>query len=74
MPLHQAHAAIAIVPSGEHRVRVRFSMDYRMKYGPFGWLMGQTLLKMMMGRVLADNPRALAAKAEPNPNAQTQTV
>lgn len=66
MPLTEAHAAIAIEPLLGHRARVVWSMDYRVKYGPLGWLMGQTLMKMMMGRVLDDNLEALAEKVQSN--------
>ncbi|SDX10002.1 Polyketide cyclase / dehydrase and lipid transport [Ruegeria halocynthiae] len=74
MPLHEAQAAIAITPLSTSRSRVTWSMDFGMKYGPIGWLMGQTLLKVMIGRVLADNLSALAAKVRPDPDAQTQTA
>ncbi|WP_171176223.1 SRPBCC family protein [Ruegeria sp. HKCCD8929] len=60
MPLHEAHAAIAIEPLANDKSRVIWSMDYRMKYGPFGWLMGQTLMKAMMGRILDANLEGLA--------------
>ena len=40
----------------------------------FGRSMGQTLLKMMMSHLMADNLMTLAAKAEQSPNAQTQTM
>ncbi|WP_170332217.1 SRPBCC family protein [Ruegeria arenilitoris] len=62
MPLTEAHAAIAIEPLADSRSRVVWSMDYQMKYGPLGWLLGQTLLKVMMGRVLDSNLKALAEK------------
>ncbi|WP_299663048.1 SRPBCC family protein [uncultured Ruegeria sp.] len=74
MPMHEANATVAISPLADNRSHVTWSMDYRMKYGPFGWLMGQTLLKMMMGRVLAENLSALAAKVQSNPDAQPRTA
>lgn len=73
-PLHEARAAIRMDPIADNRTRVTWSMDYRMKYGPLGWLMGQTLLKMMMGRVLVLNLNALAAKVETGTSAQAQTA
>ncbi len=72
MPLHEAHAAITINPLKNSRSRVTWSMDYQMKYGPVGWIMGHTLMKAMMGRVLADNLKALAAKVQMNPNLKVQ--
>lgn len=74
MPLHEAQAAIAMAPLSDTCTRVVWSMDYRMKYGPLGWLMGQTLLKMVMGRVLADNLKALATKVQSIPDARPQTA
>jgi len=45
-----------------------------LKFGPIGWLMGQTLLKLIMGRVLSENLNALAAKVETGLSAQAQTA
>ncbi|MES0872103.1 SRPBCC family protein [Pseudovibrio sp. SCP19] len=64
MPLHEAYAEICIKPHTQGRSLVVWSMDYRMKYGPLGWLMGQTLLKMMMGKVLDANLKGLSAKVK----------
>lgn len=41
-------------------------MDYRVKYGPPGWLLGQTMVKMMMGRILDGNLKGLAEKVWSN--------
>ncbi|WP_298850405.1 SRPBCC family protein [uncultured Ruegeria sp.] len=62
MPITKAHAAIAIEVLTENRVRVTWSMDYRMKYGLLGWLIGQTLMKVMIGRILDGNLKALSEK------------
>ncbi|MBO9445499.1 SRPBCC family protein [Ruegeria sp. R14_0] len=64
MPLTEGHAEIKIEPLANGRSRVIWSMDYQMKYGPLGWLMGQTLMRAMMGRVLDGNLKALADKAQ----------
>ncbi|WP_170427120.1 SRPBCC family protein [Ruegeria arenilitoris] len=64
MPLTEAHAAITIEPLAGGRSRVIWSMDYQMKYGPLGWLIGQTLVKAMISRVLDGNLQALADKAQ----------
>nr|WP_321249697.1 SRPBCC family protein [uncultured Ruegeria sp.] len=64
MPLTEAHAAIAIEPLANNRSRVVWSMDFQMKYGPLGWLLGQMLLKPMIGRVLDRNLKALAEKVQ----------
>ncbi|MDJ0629619.1 MAG: SRPBCC family protein [Rhodobacter sp.] len=59
MPLHEASADIRIAPNGGRSI-VRWTFDYRVKYGPLGWLMGQTLMKMMMGRIVDGNLKGLA--------------
>ncbi len=61
MPLHEMYAEISL-DSLSDRVRVTWSMDYHVKYGPFGWLLGQTVMKMMMGKILDGNLRGLANK------------
>ncbi len=62
MPLTDAHATIAIKPLDGASTRVIWSMDYAVKYGPLGWFLGQTLMKMMMSKVLDSNLKALANK------------
>ncbi len=64
MPLKEAYAEISLQPDGaghttEH-TKVTWSMDYKVKYGPFGWLLGQTMMKMMMGKVLDGNLNGLS--------------
>lgn len=65
MPLHEAVAELSVTPLGNGRATVTWSMDYRVKYGPLGWLMGQTMMKMMMGKVLDANLKGLADKLAP---------
>jgi len=62
MPLHEASAEVSVQPIEDGRSRVRWAMDYRVKFGPFGWLLGQTMMKMIMGRILDGNLRGLADK------------
>jgi len=33
------------------RERGEGHIDYRVKYGPLGWLMGQPMMKVMMGKI-----------------------
>jgi ribosome-associated toxin RatA of RatAB toxin-antitoxin module len=53
MPLSRAEATIGLEPDGPERTKVTFTMDYDMKYGPAGWLMNATMLRPMMGKLLA---------------------
>lgn len=66
MPIKQAFAEIALAPAGPGKTNVVWSMDCTLKYGPIGWLMGQTMMKSMMGKVLDANLQGLAAKVLAN--------
>ncbi len=61
MPLKEASSEIRVTPTGG-RSDVTWTFDYRVKYGPLGWLLGQTLMKMMMGKIIDGNLQGLAAK------------
>lgn len=63
MPLHEASSEIRITPTGG-RSRVTWTFDYRVKYGPLGWLLGQTMMKMMMGRIIDANLKGLEEAAK----------
>ena len=68
MPLHEAHSEVSIEAKGEGSM-VKWTFDYRVKYGPLGWLMGQTMMKMMMGKIVAGNLKGLADKVRSNQTA-----
>ncbi len=61
MPLHEANSEIRITPFGG-KSKVTWTFDYRVKYGPLGWLMGQTMMKMMMGKIIDANLQGLSEK------------
>ncbi|SDR35150.1 SRPBCC family protein [Pseudovibrio sp. Tun.PSC04-5.I4] len=61
MPLNEASSEIRTTPTGG-RTRVTWTFDYRVKYGLLGWLMGQTLMKMMMGKIIDGNLKGLSQK------------
>lgn len=63
MPLVEASSSVSITPTGEGSL-VSWSFDYKVKYGPFGWLLGQTMMKMMMGKIIDANLKGLADKVE----------
>ncbi|MEM7318711.1 MAG: SRPBCC family protein [Pseudomonadota bacterium] len=62
MPLHKASGTIHIAPAGAGS-SVTWTFDFRVKYGPIGWLLGQTVMKGMMGKILMGNLKGLAGKA-----------
>jgi len=64
MPLNEAHAELSVEPLGEGRSRLKMAMDYRVKYGPLGWVLGQTMMKMMMGKIFNSVLKALADKVQ----------
>ncbi|WP_114286148.1 SRPBCC family protein [Candidatus Halocynthiibacter alkanivorans] len=73
MPLNEAYAELSIKPQGPGQTHVEWSMDYRVKYGPFGWMLGQTLMKMMMGKILDGNLKGLADRVRSNQTTAAQT-
>ena len=58
MPLHEASSETRIMPVGG-KTKVTWTFDYRVKYGPLGWIMGQTMMKMMMGKIIDGNLKGL---------------
>lgn len=62
MPLNEMHAEISLLAQGSEKVRVTWAVDYDVKYGPFGWLLGMSLMKLMMGKILDGNLKGLASK------------
>jgi len=66
MPLKEGAAELRLEPNGPNKTKVIWSMDYRVKFGPFGWLLGQTMMKMMMRKVLDGNLKGLSGKVNAN--------
>jgi carbon monoxide dehydrogenase subunit G len=64
MPVEEMFAEISVEPLDNGRGKVIWAIDYRVKFGPFGWLLGQTVMKLMMGKILNANLVALAEKVE----------
>ena len=69
MPLEEAHAEVSVEPLDSGQSRVTWDMDYRVKFGPIGWLMGKTMMKMMMGKIIDGNLKGLADKVRSNQTA-----
>jgi carbon monoxide dehydrogenase subunit G len=74
MPLHEAHSTISVEPLEGNRSTVKWTFDYHVKFGPFGWLLGQTMMKMMMGKILDGNLKGLAESVQTNQSAMAQTA
>ena len=66
MPVKEAHATLSVQPLDGGRSRMKMAMDYRMKFGPIGWLMGQTMMKAMMGKIFEGVLNGLQDKVHSN--------
>ena len=63
MPLQEASSEIRITTTGGVS-KVTWTLDFRVKYGPLGWLMGQIMMKAMMGKIIDGNLQALSDKVQ----------
>ncbi len=68
MPLHEAYSEMSIESIDNGGSLVTWDMDYRVKFGPLGWLLGQTMMKLMMGKILDGNLKGLAERVRLNQN------
>ncbi len=66
MPLHEGCSAMSVEPRANGGSKVVWNMDFRVKYGPLGWILGQTMMKMMMGKIIDGNLQGLANKVGSN--------
>ncbi|MCP5107828.1 MAG: hypothetical protein GY950_30855 [bacterium] len=73
-PLHEAHAELLVEPLDKGGTKVTWGMDYRVKFGPIGWLLGQTIMKFMMGKILDGNLKGLANKVQSSRTASSQAT
>ncbi len=64
MPLHEAFAEVSVEALDSGGARVTGGMDYRVKYGPVGWLLGQTMMQLMMGKILDGNLKGLSERVQ----------
>ncbi len=60
IPMKEAFAEISIEPMTGGRTKVNWGLKFRAKYGPLGWLMGQTMMRMALGKVIMGNLEGLA--------------
>lgn len=73
-PLRDAYAPTTIEPLGGNRSKVTWGLDIQVKYGPLGWLMGQTMMRMMMGKIIAGNLKGLDDKVRSNQPVVDETI
>lgn len=60
IPLLRLVAQIDIIPGHSNKTVLNWSLDFTVKYGPVGWLIGQVLMKRAFGNVVAGNLEAVA--------------
>lgn len=73
MPLHEATSAVSIETLSGGRSVVKWSFDFRVKFGPLGWLMGQTIMKKMMAKIIDGNLKGLAEQVATLQSTTAQT-
>jgi len=74
LPFHVMLAGVFATQLSSGRSTVTWSIGYRVKYGPFGWLLGQTVMKRALGKVLHANLKGLADKVESDRLAAAQAT
>lgn len=60
LPFRSADAIISLAPASRGKTKVTWSLDYTVKNGFFGWLLGQTIMKYSLGKVIDANLKGLA--------------
>lgn len=64
IPMKEAFADISSEPLNGGRTKVTWGIKFRAKYGPLGWLMGQTMMRIALGKVIVGNLEGLAEKVD----------
>ncbi len=52
-PLVRGVARLSVEPAGAGRSTVQFTMRFKPKFGPVGWLMGKTVMRSQFRKILA---------------------
>lgn len=53
MPFTRGAATFEVEADGPDSTRVTMTLEYEMKYGPFGWLMNALMLRPIIGKLLS---------------------
>lgn len=64
MPIHEMSASLHIEPLNNGQSNVIWTTDFRPKFGLLGWLLGQTMMRIMMGKILDGNLKGLEQKVQ----------
>ncbi|GAA6209468.1 hypothetical protein NBRC116601_27610 [Cognatishimia sp. WU-CL00825] len=66
IPFRRLIAQIDIVPSHGKRTTLKWALDFQVKFGPLGWLLGQLVMKRAFGKIVMGNLDAIAERIAEN--------
>lgn len=72
MPLKSLHATMGVRAVNNTTSDIYMSMDYVVKFGPLGWVMGALLMRPMMNKVMKGVLKGLAFHSATGKNVATQ--
>jgi hypothetical protein len=72
MPLKSLHATMGVRAVNNTTSDIYMSMDYVVKFGPLGWVMGALLMRPMMNKVIKGVLKGLAFHSSTGKNVATQ--
>ena len=72
MPLKSLHATMGVRAVNNATSEIYMSMDYVVKFGPVGWVMGALLMRPMMNKVLNSVLKGLAFHSSTGKNVSTK--
>ena len=66
LPLKDLTAQLDVRASGANTATLIWALDFKPKFGPIGWLMGQLMMKSAFGKVVQGNLDAVSARVAKN--------
>jgi len=72
MPLKSLHATMGVRAVNNATSEIYMSMDYVVKFGPVGWVMGALLLRPMMNKIMKSVLKGLAFHSSTGKNVATK--
>ena len=72
MPLKSLHATMGVRAVNNTSSEIYMSMDYVVKFGPIGWVMGALLMRPVMNKVIKGTLKGLAFHSSTGKNVVTQ--
>jgi hypothetical protein len=72
MPLKSLHATMGVRAVNNNTSDIYMSMDYVVKFGPLGWVMGALLMRPIMNKVMKGILKGLAFHSSTGKDVATQ--